>query len=500
MARIPCAVWLATALFAISPTFAQSTEITYQGEVRDGGVPASGPHDFTFRVFDAITGGTQYGPTLCTDNTAVDQGRFTVGLDFGPIYDGRPKYLEIEVRSDTGLSCGDASGWTLLRPRTLITASPFSTFAFTAANATSASVASFASTAGSASSADDASSFNGQPPSFYQNAGGLNTGTLPGARLAGTYANALLLTNAGNVFTGSGAALTALNASNITTGTLSNSRLSVPLNVSGSSTFGSIVRSVNTATTGTASYGVYGETNSTTGHGGVIGVAGNDSSTSSAWAVYGITSGPTGRGVNGRAFFLGSDVSYGVFGDTDSTNPAAYGVYASGPLGASGTKSFRIDHPDDPTGKYLLHYSVESPEVLNTYSGIVPLDDAGEATVELPAYFAKINKDPRYTLTAIGASMPALYIAAEIDAAALKAGEAALPTEAAPLCTFRIAGGAPGAKVSWRIEAVRNDLWMRLRGAPVEVNKEGPEANTYQHPEFYGQPEERSMNYEPRPK
>ena len=101
MPRIPYLVLLAIVLLAPSAALAQSTEITYQGEVRDGGLLASGPHDFTFRVFDAASGGTQYGPTLCTDNTAVDQGRFTVGLDFGSIYDGRPKYLEIEVRADT---------------------------------------------------------------------------------------------------------------------------------------------------------------------------------------------------------------------------------------------------------------------------------------------------------------------------------------------------------------------------------------------------------------
>ena len=53
------------------------------------------------------------------------------------------------------------------------------------------------------------------------------------------------------------------------------------------------------------------------------------------------------------------------------------------------------------------------------------------------------------------------------------------------------------AKVSWRVEAVRNDLWMRNRAAPVETEKEGLEKGTYQYPEFYGQPKERGMNYEP---
>jgi hypothetical protein len=184
-----------------------------------------------------------------------------------------------------------------------------------------------------------------------------------------------------------------------------------------------------------------------------------------------------------------------VYG-TSSSPTYGYGVYASGRFGASGTKSFRIDHPDDPENKYLLHYSIESPEVLNAYSGKVTLDSSGEAVVELPTYFGKINKDPRYQLTAVGKPMPTLYVADEIDEAALSAGAKAGPGDAAPKCTFRIAGGAPGGKVSWRVEAIRNDLWVRTKGAAVEVEKVGSEKGTYQHPELYGQPKEKGMNYD----
>jgi len=60
----------------------------------------------------------------------------------------------------------------------------------------------------------------------------------------------------------------------------------------------------------------------------------------------------------------------------------------------------------------------------------------------------------------------------------------------------RIAGGKPGAKVSWESKAVRNDRWVQQRGAPVEVEKQDLEKGTYQHPELYGQPPEKGMNYE----
>ena len=167
------------------------------------------------------------------------------------------------------------------------------------------------------------------------------------------------------------------------------------------------------------------------------------------------------------------------------------GTAASAPA-----KGFRIDHPDDPANKYLLHYAAESPEVINFYRGTVLLDGAGEAVVELPHYFAKINRTPSYQLTAVGAPMPMLHVGEEIDEAALSAGAKAEPGEAAALCWFRIAGGAPGAKVSWEVKAVRNDRWVQQRGAPVEVEKQDLEKGTYQHPELYAQPPEKGMNYD----
>ena len=67
----------------------------------------------------------------------------------------------------------------------------------------------------------------------------------------------------------------------------------------------------------------------------------------------------------------------------------------------------------------------------------------------------------------------------------------------APACSFRTAGGAPGAKVSWEVKAVRNDLWVRTNGAPVEIEKRGPETGTYQHPDVYGPPPERGTHSSP---
>jgi hypothetical protein len=148
-------------------------------------------------------------------------------------------------------------------------------------------------------------------------------------------------------------------------------------------------------------------------------------------------------------------------------------------MGASGLKSFRIDHPLRPETHYLLHYCTEAPEPLNAYSGVAALDARGEAWIELPDYFDAINRDPRYTLTPIGAPMPNLHVAVEVQGN-----------------RFKIAGGAPGKRVSWRIEAVRNDPYVQRRGFQAEREKPREHIGKYLHPELYGQPKERAMHPE----
>lgn len=240
---------------------------------------------------------------------------------------------------------------------------------------------------------------------------------------------------------------------------------------------------------------MYGESESTSGR-GALGLA--NSATGSSYGVYGRASSTSGRGVVGVVTATSGTI-YGVYGQAP-TAAAGYAVYAAGDMGASGVKPFRIDHPQDPENKYLLHYAAESPEVINFYSETVTLDERGEAVVEMPAYFAWINTRPRYQLTAVGSPMPMLHVAEKISEESLawgEGGDVMEGREAAPRCTFRIAGGAPGGEVSWEVKAVRHDRYVRKRGAPVEVEKQGEERGTYQHPELYGQPPEKGVNFEP---
>ncbi|HZW09465.1 MAG TPA: hypothetical protein VFF69_06135 [Phycisphaerales bacterium] len=108
----------------------QSTAFTYQGRLASGGAPASGLHDFRFKLFDAASGGNQIGTTTCADNLSVSDGLFSVQLDFGRQFaTPSPRYLEIQVRADTGLDCGSSAGLVTLSPRQPLTAAPLATHA-----------------------------------------------------------------------------------------------------------------------------------------------------------------------------------------------------------------------------------------------------------------------------------------------------------------------------------------------------------------------------------
>lgn len=121
------------AMLIAPAALAQTTAFTYQGQLRQGGTPANGTFDMRFRAYDALTGGSQPGPTVCVDNVAVSNGVFSTVIDLGPIWNTTSaRWLEVEVRQDSGLTCGNSGGFTLLSPRQVITAAPKASSAGTA--------------------------------------------------------------------------------------------------------------------------------------------------------------------------------------------------------------------------------------------------------------------------------------------------------------------------------------------------------------------------------
>jgi hypothetical protein len=111
--------WLAFTL--ASPLVAQP--FTYQGFLKDSGNPANNIYNFRFSLWTAPSGGTQVGPELYVDDVSVQNGLFTVQLDFGAVWDGSDRYLEILVRPN------DAFGYWLLTPRVKINPTPYASFA-----------------------------------------------------------------------------------------------------------------------------------------------------------------------------------------------------------------------------------------------------------------------------------------------------------------------------------------------------------------------------------
>lgn len=189
------------------------TVFTYQGAIRSGGAPYVGTCDIRLSLWTDPVAGSQIGLPSQFSTQTDDEGRFTVSPDFGFVLSS-PTWLKIEVRTPHDPT--EALPFTTLDPRQPIQPAPM---------ARSAESANTAATATVALVANNALNLNGQPPSFYMNAGSLSSGTLNSARLSGSYTNALTLSNASNSLSGIGTGLTALNASNLTSGTVPDARL-----------------------------------------------------------------------------------------------------------------------------------------------------------------------------------------------------------------------------------------------------------------------------------
>jgi hypothetical protein len=252
--------------------------------------------------------------------------------------------------------------------------------------------------------------------------------------------------------------------------------VAVPLNLTGAvprnSTLDSaVIRAANTADGGTGIFAI-GGTNGMFPAGTGMVAQGADSSTSQG--------GDGIRAFAGRGRALGFEGAAGFFdGDVVVTkNLGVQGdVTASGNLTAFGIKQFKIDHPLDPEGKYLLHAAIESSEVLNVYSGNVNTNENGEATIVLPDWFEALNRDFRYQLTVVGTFAQAIV------------------EDEVRNNRFRIRTNAPGVKVSWQITGIRSDAVMRKHPFQVEENKPDRERGTYLSPEAFNQPEERGVEW-----
>jgi len=202
------------------------------------------------------------------------------------------------------------------------------------------------------------------------------------------------------------------------------------------------IRSIASTSTGTYTYGVLGDA---------------DGGTARNVSIYG--SGASGTGTNWAGYFYGD-------------------VYVLGTVSKAGDKIV-LDHPLDPENKFLSHTSINSDQMTNIYHGNVILDSEGNATVIMQNWVEDANKDFRYQLTAIGAPGPNLYISKKINGN-----------------KFSISGGASGMEVSWQVTGLRNDNYAKANPITVETDKTADEKGLYLHPDAFGLPEEKGIEYQ----
>ena len=200
--------------------------------------------------------------------------------------------------------------------------------------------------------------------------------------------------------------------------------------------------------------------------------------------VYGVALGDSGFGVYGAAQ---APNSVAVRGGTPGNLPGALAGVFGGNVTVTGTLtkgagSFKIDHPQDPAKKYLSHSFVESPDMMNVYNGNITTDEKGRAVVTMPEYFSALNADFRYQLTVLGEEFAQALVASE-----MKENK------------FVIKTSKPNVKISWQVTGVRHDAYANANRIAVEEEKKGLEIGAYLHPELFGQPEEKSIDYAKNP-
>ena len=113
-------VALAAALTAVTlPSAAAEPAFTYQGQLKQDGVPVTGEADFEFHLWDAETGGTELADDYF-GGVSLGNGLFTVQLAFDAgLFDGSPRYLEVHVAVPSG------GAFTPLAGRQPITPAPY---------------------------------------------------------------------------------------------------------------------------------------------------------------------------------------------------------------------------------------------------------------------------------------------------------------------------------------------------------------------------------------
>ncbi|MBS1792981.1 MAG: hypothetical protein JSS81_03960 [Acidobacteria bacterium] len=131
------AIFLLILFLLSTAAFAQTTAFNFQGRLNDGGNAANANYDFQFKLFDALAGGAQVGPTINQSNMQVINGIFSTTLNFGGgVFDSGNRFLEVSIRP-----AGSPNAYVVLGARQQLLSVPYAVKAVTATSAETAAVA-----------------------------------------------------------------------------------------------------------------------------------------------------------------------------------------------------------------------------------------------------------------------------------------------------------------------------------------------------------------------
>src|SRR5260370_31280299 len=118
---------------------------------------------------------------------------------------------------------------------------------------------------------------------------------------------------------------------------------------------------------------------------------------------------------------------------------------------------------------------------MKVYTGNVTTEGRGGAAVGLAEWVEVLNAAFRYQLTVIG------HFAQAIVARKIHDHE------------FAIRTNAPDVEVSWQVTGVRQDAFAKAYPLLVETEKEERLRGFYIHPELYGAPQQRQIEWARHP-
>lgn len=531
----------------------QGHQFSYQGRLLDNGTPANGEFDLRFSLHSDPDHTAPSPPTVDLPAWPVVDGLVVVELNFPHAFEGRQRWLQMEVNGEMilprqpvlttpvaqfaletelhGEVTGQGSSNQVSGAR--IAADPGTLVRRDLSGAIEASVvrgdlqgnADSASLAAQAVSADTAGAFTGLlagDVTGLQGATSISPGAVTATKIADNQvvksvnglrdqvtlagAGTVSVNSSGSTLTIQGGGISGVTAGSGLTGGGSSGVVPLAINYGGNGSASTASRSDHTH---------YGQTWSGSGNGLRV-----VPTTENARAIEGGSGTLTAyeaSGVTGIIFNTTAR-SVGIYGATLSNDPDSAGVFgqattAGGAKGvwgwASGADTVAVQATGSNGGLAgRFQGNVQITGTLSKGGGSFkidhPLDPENKylyhSFVESPDM--KNIYDGVVTLDARGMAvveMATWFSALNRDFRyQLTAVGAAMPglhiAETLHDGRFVIAGGVDGGRVSWQVTGIRQDAWAEANRIPIEQDKPGNERGRYLHPEARGLPNSRAVH------